>query len=92
MHPSVYGAQPRPPTRDLLDVSVEQLRTIAQPTLVLAGKESPPALAEVASLVAAAIPEARITWVEGGHLIDPAHPAVLALVDEMLGHGVAVPA
>jgi esterase len=77
----------------LLDVSVEQLRTIAQPTLVLAGRESPPALGEVASLVAAAIPSARITWVEGGHLIDPAHPAVLAFVDEALGHGMApVPA
>jgi hypothetical protein len=34
---------------------------------------------------AAAIPSARVEWVEGGHLINPAHPAVLAFVDEVLG-------
>ena len=34
--------------------------------------------------MAAAMPSARIEWVEGGHLINPAHPAVLALVDEVL--------
>ena len=34
--------------------------------------------------MAAAMPSARVEWVEGGHLIDPAHPAVLAFVDEVL--------
>jgi hypothetical protein len=30
------------------------------------------------------MPSARIEWVEGGHAIDPAHPVVLAFVDEVL--------
>jgi esterase len=68
----------------LLDVSAEQLGTIVQPTLLVAGKDSPPALAEATSLMAAAMPSARVEWVEGGHLIDPAHPAVLGFVDEVL--------
>ena len=42
------------------------------------------AFAEVTTLVAAAIPSSRVEWVEGGHLIDPAHPAVLAFVDDVL--------
>lgn len=67
-----------------LEVSEEQLRTIAQPTLLVAGKDSPPAFAEVTDIVAAAIPSARVEWVEGGHIIDPAHPAVLGFVDEVL--------
>lgn len=67
-----------------LDVSEEQLRTIVQPTLLVAGKDSPPAFAEVTDIVAAAIPSARVEWVEGGHIIDPAHPAVLGFVDDVL--------
>ena len=34
--------------------------------------------------MAAAMPSARVEWVEGGHLINPAHPAVLGFVDEVL--------
>ena len=68
----------------LLDVNADQLRGIAQPTLLVAGKDSPPALAEVTTLMAAALPSARVEWVEGGHLINPAHPAVLAFIDEVL--------
>ena len=68
----------------LLDVSAEQLGTIAHPTLLVAGKDSPPAFAEVTNLMAEAMPEARVEWVEGGHVINPAHPAVLGFVDEVL--------
>jgi esterase len=68
----------------LLDVSREQLGTILQPTLVVAAEGSPPAFAEVMELVAAAIPSASLEWVGGDHLIDPAHPAVLAFVDDVL--------
>lgn len=69
----------------LLDVTAEQLGTIVQPTLIVGGQDSPPELREVTSLMAAAMPSARVAWVEGGHLIDPAHPAVLSFVDEVLG-------
>ena len=68
----------------LLDVTVEQLATIRQPTLLVAARDSPPALADATALVGASIPSARVEWVDGGHLIDPAHPAVLAFVDEVL--------
>jgi hypothetical protein len=69
----------------LLDVSAEQLGTIAQPTLLVGGEDSQPEFREVIQLMDAAMPSARVAWVEGGHLIDPAHPAVLAFVDEVLG-------
>jgi pimeloyl-ACP methyl ester carboxylesterase len=67
-----------------LNVSAEQLRTIVHPTLIVAAEESPPGFAEVTSLVAEAMPAARVEWVEGGHLIDPAHPVVLEFVDRVL--------
>jgi esterase len=68
----------------LFDVSVEQLATIAQPTLLVAGSDSPPGFAEATRIVAEAIPGAEVEWVEGGHLINPAHPAVLRFVEEVL--------
>jgi pimeloyl-ACP methyl ester carboxylesterase len=67
-----------------LDASAEQLRSIVQPTLLVAGKDSPPAFQEATNLTAAAMPSARVEWVVGGHLINPAHPAVLAFIDEVL--------
>jgi esterase len=67
-----------------LDVSAEQLGTITHPTLLVAGKDSPPAFGEVTNLMAAAMPSAKVEWIEGGHLINPAHPAVLGFVDDML--------
>jgi pimeloyl-ACP methyl ester carboxylesterase len=68
----------------LLDVSAEQLATVTQPTLLVAGKDSLPGFAEATAIVAAAVPSARVEWVEGGHIIDPANPAVLRFVDEVL--------
>jgi esterase len=70
-----------------LDVRAEQLDAIVQPTLFVAARDSPPAFAEVTNLVAKAIPSARVEWVEGGHLINPAHPAVLSFVADVLGAG-----
>jgi pimeloyl-ACP methyl ester carboxylesterase len=67
------------------DLSAEQLATVDQPTLLVAGRESlQPGFAEVTSAMADAMPAARVEWVEGGHLIDPAHPVVLGFVDEVL--------
>lgn len=67
-----------------LDVGAAELGTIVQPTLLVAGKDSPPAFGDVTNLMAKAMPGARVEWVEGGHLVDPAHPAVLAFIDEAL--------
>ena len=66
-----------------LDVDAEQLAAIERPTLLVAAKSSPPEFADVIRVVAEAIPAARVEWVEGDHLIDPAHPVVLAFVDEV---------
>jgi esterase len=68
----------------LLDVSGEQLGTIVQPTLIVGATDSGPAFAEATNLMAAAMPSARVEWVEGGHIINPAHPIVLAFVGEVL--------
>jgi pimeloyl-ACP methyl ester carboxylesterase len=72
-----------------LDIDTDLLGTISQPTLLVAGTDSPPAFAEVANLMAAAMPSARVEWVEGGHFINPAHPAVLRFVDDVLAAAVA---
>jgi pimeloyl-ACP methyl ester carboxylesterase len=66
------------------DVTLEQLGAIAQPALVVAAEDSPPELAEVSEILASALPSGRLVHVSGGHLIDPAHAAVLAFVDEVL--------
>lgn len=67
-----------------LDVSAEELGTVVQPTLLVTGEDSVPVYAEVTSVVAAAMPKARVERVAGGHFIDPAHPAVLGFVDKVL--------
>jgi len=71
------------------DVTAEQLGTIDQPTLLVGAKDSLLDYTEVIKLTAAAMPSARVEWVEGGHAIDPAHPVVLAFIDEVLAPTVA---
>lgn len=66
------------------EVTVEQLGTIGQPTLFVGAEDSVFDYRETAAVLAAAMPSARIEWVEGGHAIDPAHPVVLAFVNEVL--------
>ncbi|MGH3031370.1 MAG: hypothetical protein ACRDNE_11555 [Gaiellaceae bacterium] len=51
--------------------------------MLVAARYSGPEFAEATNLMAAAMPSARIEWVDGGHLINPAHPVVLAFVDEV---------
>jgi esterase len=65
-----------------LDVGAERLGRIIQPTLIVAGKDSPPPFAEVTNLMAEAIPSARVEWIEGGHLVNAADPVVLGFVDK----------
>jgi pimeloyl-ACP methyl ester carboxylesterase len=67
----------------LLEVTEAQLRTIDRPVLVVGARDSGPAFADVAERTARAIPTARLEWVDGSHLIDAAHPAALAFVDEV---------
>lgn len=67
-----------------LDAAPEDLAAIAQAALVVAAADSPPVFAEAAGLLVATMPAARLARVDGGHMIDPAHPEVLAFVDEVL--------
>lgn len=66
------------------EVTVEQLASIDQPTLLVGGKDSLLDYSDVISIASTAMPSARVAWVEGGHLIDPAHPVVLDFVEEAL--------
>jgi pimeloyl-ACP methyl ester carboxylesterase len=61
--------------------------TIEQPALLVGASDSPPAFREAIEALADAIPNARLSLVGGGHLIDPAAPEVLAFVREVLESG-----
>jgi len=60
------------------------LAAIEQPALLVAAADSRPALREATEALAEVLPNARLLRVGGGHLIDPAGPAVLAFVEEVL--------
>ena len=55
--------------------------TIDVPALLVAARESPVPQREMTDAMAAALPRAQVAVVDGGHLIDPASPAVLAFVE-----------
>ncbi len=59
------------------------LATIHHPALVVAATESPAPMREMSEELARALPNARLSMVGGGHLIDPAAPEVLAFVREL---------
>jgi pimeloyl-ACP methyl ester carboxylesterase len=60
------------------------LATIDRPVLLLAAADSPPEFREVTSALADALPNARLSLIGGGHLIDPAAPEVLTFIEEVL--------
>jgi esterase len=59
------------------------LATLEQPTLLVTAVDSPVALREPTEALAAVLPNARTVMVEGGHLIDPAGPEILAFVERV---------
>jgi pimeloyl-ACP methyl ester carboxylesterase len=64
-----------------LEMSEDELRSITQPTLVVSAKDSPEAFRRVSSRMAELLPNCERVLVEGGHLINPAHPDVLEFID-----------
>jgi esterase len=58
--------------------------TIDKPTLLVAASDSPPPQRAMTEAMADALPNARTALVDGGHLIDPAAPDVLAFVGDIL--------
>lgn len=71
----------------LLQADVAALTTIEQPALLVTAADSPPEFHQAPEALADAIPNARLSRVGGGHLIDPASPEVLAFIGEMLQSG-----
>jgi pimeloyl-ACP methyl ester carboxylesterase len=70
-----------------LPADAAALATVEQPALLVAAVDSPPLIRQPAEALAGVLPRARLVRVDGGHLIDPAAPAVLAFIDEVLGTG-----
>src|SRR5262245_42366113 len=77
------GYRPRP-SEEPLDLSAEELAGIHQPTLIVSSEDSPEVLRRVDDRLAAALPRTEQALVNGGHLIHPAHPAVLDFVGRIL--------
>lgn len=59
--------------------------TIDLPTLLVSASDSPAPQRAMTEAMAEVMPRARTELVEGGHLIDPAAPQVLAFVEGVLG-------
>ncbi len=68
------------------------LAGIDRPTLAVTAADSHDAFREVTDALAAAMPDARVARIEGGHLITPAHPAVLAYLEAQLSRELPLPA
>jgi pimeloyl-ACP methyl ester carboxylesterase len=66
-----------------LPVDQAALATIDQPTLLVAAAASPEAFRQVTDAMVTALPNSRAFIVEGGHLINPADPAVLRFLQEL---------
>ena len=63
-----------------LPADAAALATLKQPALLVGAADSPREVREPTKVLAEALPNAGTVLVEGGHLIDPAHPAVLDFI------------
>jgi pimeloyl-ACP methyl ester carboxylesterase len=64
-----------------LDLTMEELGEIKQPTLMVSANGSPEVFRNIDRILADALPNCDSVLIEGNHLISPAHPAVVAFVD-----------
>jgi pimeloyl-ACP methyl ester carboxylesterase len=74
---------PRQSHRRALPVDQAAPVTIDQPTLLVAAAASPEVFRQLTDAMATALPNSRTFIVEGGHLINPADPAVLRFLQEL---------
>ena len=70
-------------SEDALELDEDKLAGIRRPTLIVSAEESPEACRLVNARLSGALPFTRTVLVTGGHLINPAHPAVLDFVDRI---------
>lgn len=66
-----------------LRIDPSSLASITQPTLLLGAHDSPEPVHRMTQVLAQTIPNARLTEVAGGHLINPGDPAVLGFLREL---------
>ena len=70
-------------SEDALELDEDKLAGIRRPTLIVSAEESPEPCRLVNARLSGALPFTRTVLVTGGHLINPAHPAVLDFVDRI---------
>lgn len=68
---------------DALELDEDALAGIRRPTLIVSAEDSIEACRLVNARLSGALPCSETVPVPGGHLINPAHPAVLEFVDRM---------
>jgi pimeloyl-ACP methyl ester carboxylesterase len=68
-------------SEDALELDEDELAGIRRQVLIVSAKDSPEAYRLVNARLSGALPFTRTVLVAGGHLINPAHPAVLDFVD-----------
>ena len=68
-------------SEDALELGEDELAEIRRQVLIVSAKDSPEAYQLVNARLSGALPFTRTVLVPGGHLINPAHPAVLHFVD-----------
>jgi pimeloyl-ACP methyl ester carboxylesterase len=66
-----------------LELDEDELAGIRRPTLIVSAEDSPEACRLVNARLSGALPFTRTVLVAGGHLNNPAHPAVLDFVDRI---------
>lgn len=67
---------------DFLGADPSWVSQVSCPTLLVSAEDSPYVLRRVNDRLLELLPDARAAVVPGGHLIHPAHPAVLEFLDE----------
>jgi esterase len=67
-----------------LQADAAALATIEQPALVVMAADSPPEFHQAPEALAERIPDAHLSRVGGGHLIDPASPEVVGFIEQVL--------
>lgn len=70
-------------SEDALELDEEALAGIRQPTLIVSAEDSIAACRLVNARLSGALPHTQTVLVPGGHLINPAHPAVLEFVNRI---------
>ena len=72
-------------SEDALELNEDELAGIRRPALIVSAEDSLKACRLVNARLSGALPFTHAVLVAGGHLINPAHPAVLDFVDRIAG-------